>query len=57
VVEREIAVTRQQIAVQQNNVATQNRTILSEKKPLEKRVAQLADQLDQSKIINPSYRR
>lgn len=53
VAEREIAVTRQQINVQQNNVATQNRTILSEKKPLEKRVAQLADQLDQSKIINP----
>ena len=49
----EMAVTQQQIAVQRNNVATQNRSILSEKAPLEKRVAQLNDQLDQANIINP----
>jgi HlyD family secretion protein len=53
VAKREMAVTQQQIAVQRNNVATQNRGILSEKAPLEKRVAQLSDQLDQANIINP----
>ena len=46
-------VTQQQIDVQKNNVATQNRSILSEGKPLEKRVAQLQDQLDKSNIVNP----
>ena len=39
--EKNIAVTKQQINVQRNNIATQNRSILSEGKPLEKRVAQL----------------
>jgi HlyD family secretion protein len=53
VAKREMNVTQQQIAVQRNNVATQNRSILSEKAPLEKRVAQLSDQLDQANIINP----
>lgn len=50
---KNIAVTRQQINVQRNNVATQNRGILSEGKPLEKRVAQLNDQLKKSNIVNP----
>lgn len=53
VAKREMAVTQQQIAVQRNNVATQNRGILSEKAPMEKRVAQLNDQLDQANIVNP----
>lgn len=53
VLKGEMAVTQQQIAVQRSNVATQNRTILSEKAPLEKRVAQLSDQLDQANIVNP----
>lgn len=53
VVKKEMAVTQQQIAVQRNNVATQNRTILSEQAPMEKRVAQLNDQLDQANIVNP----
>jgi HlyD family secretion protein len=53
VAKRQMAVTQQQIAVQRSNVATQNRSILSEKGPLEKRVAQLSDQLDQSNIVNP----
>jgi HlyD family secretion protein len=53
VAKREMAVTQQQIAVQRSNVATQNRSILSEKAPLEKRVAQLSDQLDQANIVNP----
>jgi HlyD family secretion protein len=34
-------------------IATQNRIILSEGKPLEKRVAQLDDQLKKANIINP----
>lgn len=53
VLQKQMNVTRQQIAVQQNNTATQNRSVLSERKPLEKRVAQLSDQIDQSKIVNP----
>jgi len=53
VLKRQMAVTQQQIAVQRNNVATQNRSILSEQKPLEKRIAQLRDQLEQSNIVNP----
>jgi len=50
---KEMLVTRQQIQVQRSNVATQNRSILSESKPLEKRVAQLDDQLKRAAIRNP----
>lgn len=50
---KNIAVTQQQINVQRSNTATQNRSILSEGKPLEKRVAQLDDQLKKANIINP----
>src|SRR6185369_17405134 len=46
-------VTRQQIKVQENNVSTQNRGILSQGKPLEKRAAQIAEQLKHSSIQNP----
>lgn len=53
VAKRSMNVTRQQIQVQQNNVATQNRSILSEGKPLQKRVAQLEDQLRKTTIMNP----
>ena len=53
VVKKQMSVTQQQIDVQKNNVATQNRSILSEGKPLEKRVAQLQDQLNRSNIVNP----
>ncbi len=53
VARKKITVTQQQIHVQRNNVATQNRSILSEEKPLEKRVAQLDDQLKRAKITNP----
>ncbi len=53
VVKKQMSVTQQQIDVQKNNVATQNRSILSEGKPLQKRVAQLQDQLDKSNIVNP----
>lgn len=54
VAKRNMSVTQQQINVQKNNVATQNRSILSEGKPLAKRVAQLEDQLKKANIINPA---
>ncbi len=53
VVKKQMSVTKQQIAVQQSNVSTQNRAVLSESKPLQKRVAQLDDQLKRANIINP----
>ena len=53
VVKKQMLVTQQQIAVQRNAVSTQNRSILSENKPLQKRVAQLNDQLKRAEIINP----
>jgi HlyD family secretion protein len=53
VLQRQMDVTRQQINVQMTNTSTQNRTVLSEKKPLEKRVAQLSDQINKAQIINP----
>ena len=52
-VTKEMSVTKQQINVQRNNISTQNRGILSEGKPLEKRVAQLDDQLKKASIVNP----
>lgn len=51
--QREMIVTRQQIAVQKSTVSTQNRSVLSESAPLQKRIAQLDDQLNRSKIVNP----
>jgi HlyD family secretion protein len=53
VVRKQMNVTQQQIAVQRSNVSTQNRSILSENKPLQKRVAQLNDQIKRSSIVNP----
>ena len=53
VVRKNMAVTQQQISVQRNLVATQNRGILSEAAPLQKRVAQLQDQLQRATITNP----
>lgn len=51
--QKEMVVTRQQIAVQKNAVSTQNRSVLSEGAPLQKRIAQLDDQLNRSRIVNP----
>ncbi len=51
--QEQIRVTRQQIEVQKSNTGTQNRSILSETAPLQKRAAQLQDQLQRSFIINP----
>lgn len=53
VAQKNLAVTQQQISVQRSNVATQNRGIMSEGKPLEKRIAQLDDQLRRATILNP----
>lgn len=53
VVKKQMTVTQQQIAVQRSNVSTQNRSILSENKPLQKRVAQLNDQLKRADVVNP----
>lgn len=53
VLQRQMDVTRQQINVQRTNTSTQNRSVLSEKKPLEKRVEQLSEQIGKAQIINP----
>ena len=53
VLRQQQAVTKQQIAVQQQITGTQNRSILSEQKPLEKRAAQLQDQLARTQVKNP----
>lgn len=53
VLQRQMDVTRQQINVQRTNTSTQNRSVMSEKKPLEKRVAQLSEQIGKAQIINP----
>lgn len=53
VAKKQMNVTQQQMAVQRNNTSTQNRTVLSENKPLQKRVAQLNDQLKRADIVNP----
>jgi HlyD family secretion protein len=53
VLQRQMDVTRQQINVQRTNTSTQNRSVLSEQKPLEKRVEQLNEQIGKAQIINP----
>lgn len=53
VAKKQISVTLQQINVQKTNINTQNRSILSESKPLQKRAAQLNDQLQKASVMNP----
>ncbi|MEO6453030.1 MAG: HlyD family efflux transporter periplasmic adaptor subunit [Ginsengibacter sp.] len=53
VVQRQLTVTQQQVNVLRNNTTSQNRTILSERKPLQKRVEQFTDQLQRANIVNP----
>lgn len=53
VLQKQMDVTRQQINVQRTSTSTQNRTVLSEKRPLEKRVAQLSEQISKASIVNP----
>jgi HlyD family secretion protein len=50
---KQMLVTEQQINVQRSSVGTQNSTVLSQKKPLQKQEAQLAEQLSKANIINP----
>jgi HlyD family secretion protein len=49
----QLKVLQSQINAQRNIVAIQNRGILSEKNPMEKRVAQIQDQLNKTVIKNP----
>lgn len=53
ILKKQMGVTRQQVNVQKNTVATQNRAVLSEGKPLQKRVAQIDEQLQKASIVNP----
>jgi HlyD family secretion protein len=53
VIYKQINVTQRQIDVQRSQVGTQNRSVMSEKEPLQKRVAQLEDQLSRTNVINP----
>ncbi|AKQ45716.1 secretion protein [Rufibacter radiotolerans] len=53
VLKEQMKVTQQQINVQRTLTTTQNRGILSENKPLQKRVAQLEDQLADAHVTNP----
>jgi HlyD family secretion protein len=50
---KQIAVSEQQIALDRSNVSTQNRSVLSEKKPLEKSVAQIEELISKGQIVNP----
>ncbi|HEY8957074.1 HlyD family secretion protein, partial [Chitinophaga sp.] len=51
--ERQLNVTRQQLQLNNSNISTQNRSILSEKAPLEKSLAQFAEQIRKGQIVNP----
>ena len=49
----QLAVIQSQINSERQSVTIQNRSILSEIDPMKKKVAQIQDQLDKTKIINP----
>lgn len=49
----QLTVLQSQVNSQRQAVAIQNRGILSEKNPMEKKVAQIQDQLNKTKIVNP----
>ena len=51
--QKQIAVSKQQIALDNSNIATQNRTIYSEQTPLELSAAQIQDNIDKGRIVNP----
>jgi HlyD family secretion protein len=52
-IQKQIDVTKEQIRLQKAINASQNKAILSEKEPLEKRVAQLSDLVNKTAIVNP----
>ncbi|MEO7767456.1 MAG: HlyD family efflux transporter periplasmic adaptor subunit [Ferruginibacter sp.] len=49
----QLGVIQSQVNSQRRSVAIQNRGIMSEKDPMQKKVQQLEDQLNKTKIINP----
>ncbi len=49
----QLTVLQSQVNAQRQTVTIQNRSILSETNPMEKRVAQIQDQLNKTTIINP----
>lgn len=51
--QKQIAVTEQQLKLNTYNTNTQNRSIMSEKAPMEKAAAQLQEQINKGKVINP----
>ncbi len=53
VLQQQMLVTKQEVAVQKSTVSTQNRGIMSETGSLQKKVAQLDDQLQKSAVLNP----
>jgi len=53
--QKQIAMYRQQIVLDNSNIATQNRTIYSEQAPLEKSAAQIQDNIDKGRIVNPIH--
>lgn len=53
--QKQVAVYRQQIALDNSNIATQNRSIYSEQAPLEKSAAQIQDNIDKGRIVNPIH--
>lgn len=52
--EGQIAVFDRQIKSQREAIVIQNRAVLSEKLPLEKRMAQVNDQISRTNIVNPT---
>ena len=53
VLQKQIAVSKQQITLDDSNIATQNRTIYSEQAPLEKSAAEIQDLINKGQVINP----
>jgi len=51
--QKQIEVSKQQIALDESTIATGNRSVLSEQAPLEKSAAQIQDNIDKGKIVNP----
>lgn len=49
----QLTVLQSQVKSQRQAIVIQNRGILSEKNPMEKKVAQIQDQLNKTKIVNP----
>lgn len=49
----QLALAERQLEQQKNTINTQNRSVLSEKQPLEKRKAQVDDQLNRSQVLSP----